>query len=125
MSERLCYIRRTDRGIVLRGLRLVGGHTDDSWTVDPRGDTDLVIETIDEAAEWIKQRIDSTSKGELTGLGHPSYGSRIRELIGEPLIPANLELLRRWRECGRDDKRLETALIASVNGISRGLQTSG
>lgn len=53
MSDRLCYIRRTDRGIVLRGLRLIGGHTDDSWVVDPGADPELIIETIDEAAEWI------------------------------------------------------------------------
>ncbi len=58
MSDRLCYIRRTDRGIVLRGLRLVGGHTDDSWVVDPGADTELILETINEAAEWVKQRLD-------------------------------------------------------------------
>ena len=34
-------------------------------------------------------------RSELTGLAHPRYGSRIHELIGEPLDRANLELLRR------------------------------
>jgi hypothetical protein len=68
LSDRLCYIRRTDRGIVLRGLRLVGGHTDDSWAVDPQGDTDLIVETIEEAADWLKQRIDAASKSEVSGL---------------------------------------------------------
>lgn len=58
MSDRLCYIRRTDRGMVLRGLRLVGGHTDDSWAVNPGADPELVIETISEASEWVKQRLE-------------------------------------------------------------------
>jgi phosphoenolpyruvate carboxylase len=35
-----------------------------------------------------------------------------------------VELLRRWRESGREDEKLRTALLASVNGISRGLQTA-
>lgn len=34
--------------------------------------------------------------GESACLGHPSYGTRIRDLIGEPLDRANLELIRRY-----------------------------
>jgi phosphoenolpyruvate carboxylase len=34
-----------------------------------------------------------------------------------------VELLRRWRSGGREDDTLLTALVASVNGIARGLQT--
>lgn len=34
-------------------------------------------------------------RGELAALGHPRYGSRVHELLGEPLDRANLELLRR------------------------------
>lgn len=68
MSDRLCYIRRTDRGIVLRGIRLVGGHTDDSWSVDPGADTDLIIETIDEAAEWVKHRLDMATNKTLNAI---------------------------------------------------------
>ena len=60
---------------MLRGLRLVGGHTDDSWAVDPRGDTELVVETINEAAEWIKQRMDASSKADLSGLILDSDGA--------------------------------------------------
>lgn len=36
-----------------------------------------------------------TTVGELTGLGHPRYGSRVRELVGATLDRPNLELLRR------------------------------
>jgi len=34
-------------------------------------------------------------RGELSGLGHPRYGSRVHELLGETLDSANRELLRR------------------------------
>lgn len=34
--------------------------------------------------------------GELAGLSHPVYGSRIHDLIGAPLDRANLDLLRRY-----------------------------
>ncbi|HLT37560.1 MAG TPA: GPW/gp25 family protein [Enhygromyxa sp.] len=37
-----------------------------------------------------------TMRGELGRLGHPRYGSRVHELIGEPITRANLELLRRY-----------------------------
>lgn len=53
---------------MLRGLRLVGGHTDDSWTVDPGADPELIVETIAEASEWIKQRLDMSSKSELSAI---------------------------------------------------------
>ena len=54
-------------------------------------------------------------RGELAGLAHPRYGSRIRDLIGEPLDRANLELLRRYvrRELLRDP-RVEEVLQVSV-----------
>ena len=34
--------------------------------------------------------------GEIACLGKPRYGTRIRDLIGEPLDRANLELIRRY-----------------------------
>ena len=54
-------------------------------------------------------------RGELGGLGHPRYGSRIRDLIGEPLDRANLELLRRIvRQELLRDPRVEEVLQVSV-----------
>ena len=54
-------------------------------------------------------------RGELDGLGHPRYGSRIRDLIGEPLDRANLELLRRYvRQELQRDPRVEEVLQVSV-----------
>lgn len=54
--------------MILRGIRLVGGHTDDSWSVDPGADTDLIIETIDEAADWVKQRLEMGTNKSLNAI---------------------------------------------------------
>jgi len=48
----------------------------------------------------------------------------LRNPYVDPMSLLQVELLQRWRASGRQDKKLQTALIASVNGISRGLQTS-
>ena len=46
-------------------------------------------------------------QGELGALGHPRYGSRIRELLGAKLDRANLELMRRLvRQTLLDDPRV-------------------
>lgn len=46
-------------------------------------------------------------QGELEALGHPRYGSRIRELLGAKLDRANLELMRRFvRQSLLDDPRV-------------------
>jgi phosphoenolpyruvate carboxylase len=49
---------------------------------------------------------------------------RLRNPYVDPMSLLQVELLRRWRSGAREDRSLLTALIASVNGISRGLQTS-
>jgi phosphoenolpyruvate carboxylase len=50
---------------------------------------------------------------------------RLRNPYVDPMSLLQVELLRRWRDSDRQDETLLTALVASVNGISRGLQTSG
>ncbi|RKH68274.1 DUF2634 domain-containing protein [Corallococcus llansteffanensis] len=48
------------------------------------------------------------SRGDLEELGHPRYGSQVKELIGEPLDRQNLELLRRYaRQALKEDPRVE------------------
>ncbi len=49
----------------------------------------------DNLVQALKLRL-LTARGELGRLGHPRYGSRVHELIGEPLTRPNLELLRRY-----------------------------
>jgi phosphoenolpyruvate carboxylase len=48
---------------------------------------------------------------------------RLRNPYVDPMSILQVDLLRRWRETG--DEAVFTALIASVNGIARGLQDSG
>lgn len=54
-------------------------------------------------------------RGELGGVGHRRYGSRVSELIGEPLTVANLALLRRHvRAALKDDPRVVAVLDLEV-----------
>ncbi len=55
----MCYIRRSDRGGALRGLRLISEHTDDTWHADARADPSLITESIAQGARWIRDRLDA------------------------------------------------------------------
>ena len=57
----MCYIRRTDRGAALNGVRLIGAHTDDSWQGGRHIDPSLIADSIQEAATWIKDRLANGS----------------------------------------------------------------
>ncbi|MDP7660224.1 MAG: phosphoenolpyruvate carboxylase [Gammaproteobacteria bacterium] len=50
---------------------------------------------------------------------------RLRNPYVDPMSLLQVDLLRRWRAANRDDVALFDALIASINGIARGLQDSG
>jgi len=50
---------------------------------------------------------------------------RLRNPYVDPIHLMQVDLLKRWREGGREDRELFEALIASVNGIAQGLQGSG
>jgi phosphoenolpyruvate carboxylase len=50
---------------------------------------------------------------------------RLRNPYVDPIHLTQVDLLRRWREAGRDDRELFEALLASVNGIAQGLQGTG
>jgi len=49
---------------------------------------------------------------------------RLRNPYVDPMSLLQVELLQRWRAGNREDDKLLKALLASVSGISRGLQTS-
>jgi hypothetical protein len=54
-------------------------------------------------------------RSEIAGLGHPRYGSRVRELIGQPLTRANLDLLRRHvRAALKEDARVREIVSLHV-----------
>jgi len=50
---------------------------------------------------------------------------RLRNPYVDPMSILQVSLLRRWRDDGSANGKLLTALRASVNGISRGIQTTG
>jgi phage baseplate assembly protein W len=56
-----------------------------------------------------------TRKGELATLGHPDYGSRHHELIGEPNVERTRHLIKLYvLQALRDEPRIEQVLAASV-----------
>lgn len=85
-----------------QGVDLVGG--------DERGGATDGVGTLIQA---LKMRL-LVDRGELTDLGHDRYGCRIRDLLGETLDAANLELLRRIvRKALLEDPRV-TAVVSVV-----------
>ncbi len=49
----------------------------------------------------------------------------LRNPYVDPMSLMQVDLLKRWRESGREDEQLFEALLASVNGIAQGLQNTG
>ncbi len=57
-----------------------------------------------------------TRKGELASLGHPNYGSRHHELIGEPNVERTRDLIKLYvLQALRDEPRIEKVLKADVD----------
>jgi phosphoenolpyruvate carboxylase len=50
---------------------------------------------------------------------------QLRNPYVDPMSFMQIELLRAWRDGGRDDQRLFAALLETVNGIAQGLQNTG
>src|SRR5262249_2794717 len=50
---------------------------------------------------------------------------RLRNPYVDPMNLMQVDLLRRWRAGGREDRDLFEALLASVGGIAAGLQSTG
>ncbi len=50
---------------------------------------------------------------------------RLRNPYIDPISVMQADLLARWRESGREDDDLLRALVASVNGVSQGVQNTG
>jgi phage baseplate assembly protein W len=56
-----------------------------------------------------------TRQGELAALGHPSYGSRHHELIGQPNVERTRDLIKIYvLQALRDEPRIERVLGATV-----------
>jgi phage baseplate assembly protein W len=97
---------------------LRGGFYEGADLTDLRGRAgrrDLrVAESIDNATQAIVNRL-KTQRGELAALGHPDYGSRHHELIGEPNVARTRNLVKLYiLQALRDEPRIEKVLRATV-----------
>lgn len=97
---------------------LGGGFFEDADLVaqrTPAGEYDLIAATgLDNLEQAIANRL-KTRKGELAPLGHPDYGSRHHELIGEPNVERTRNLIKLYvLQALRDEPRIERVLSAVV-----------
>jgi phage baseplate assembly protein W len=79
------------------------------------GEGDLVLaDGLDNLEQALANRL-KTRKGELAGLGHPDYGSRHHELIGEPNVARTRNLIKLYvLQALRDEPRIEGVLEVKV-----------
>jgi phage baseplate assembly protein W len=80
------------------------------------GERDLLLtEGLDNLTQAIANRL-KTRKGELAPLGHPDYGSRHHELIGEPNVDRTRNLIKLYvLQALRDEPRIERVLETRVS----------
>jgi phosphoenolpyruvate carboxylase len=61
----------------------------------------------------------------LSGDRRLALSIRLRNPYVDPISLLQVDLLRRWREAGREEGALFHALVATVNGIAAGVQNTG
>ena len=80
----------------------------------PRRKDIAIASKIASAEQLLVNRL-KTQKGELTALGHPEYGSRHHELIGQPNVARTRNLIKlRVLEALRHEPRIAKVLSARV-----------
>jgi phage baseplate assembly protein W len=91
-------------------LRFANGTADIDVGVGDQG----MVRGLDNLVQALTLRL-LIERGELSGLGHPRYGTRIRDLLGQTMDRANLELLRRYvRRSLMDDPRVAEVVHVAV-----------
>jgi phage baseplate assembly protein W len=80
-----------------------------------RRGTDLeVVAGIDAAEQMLVNRL-KTQRGELAALGHPDYGSRHHELIGQPNVERTRNLIKLYvLQALADEPRVQKVLACVV-----------
>lgn len=93
------------------------GFFEDADLLDVRRGIDRDVQLADGLAN-LEQALANrlkTHKGELAALGHPDYGSRHHELIGEPNVERTRHLIKLYvLQALRDEARIEQVLSAKV-----------
>jgi phage baseplate assembly protein W len=94
-----------------------GGFFEDADVAAERTGTarDLAVASgLDNLTQALVNRL-KTRRGELAALGHPEYGSRHHELIGEPNVARTRNLIKLYvLQALRDEARVERVLRADV-----------
>ena len=73
-----------------------------------------LVDGIDNFTQAVANRL-KTRKGELAALGHPDYGSRHHELMGEPNVDRTRNLIKLYvLQALRDEPRIEKVLEVKV-----------
>jgi phage baseplate assembly protein W len=98
---------------------LLGAFREDADLIQQRAGglarTDVgLVEEADNLVQAVANRL-KTRKGELARLGHPEYGSRHHELMGEPNVERTRNLIKFFvLQALRDEPRIERVLRADV-----------
>lgn len=103
-------------GIYGTDLRLVLNFQEktQAWDLAYQSHVLATVSQIDNLRQALSMRL-LVHLGEAEGIGHPRYGTRLANFIGEPLDKANLELLRRMvRKALLQDERVEDVLSVVV-----------
>lgn len=102
------------RKLLGRDLKLVDVELGSDLTVTPGGDLEVISGEYN-LSQAIINRL-KTRIGELAELGHPNYGSRLYELIGQPNNERTRNLARLYTiESISQDPRIEEILSVSVS----------
>lgn len=108
-------LARTDMNIASRYSAL-SGELHEKFFPIMRTEFDLSVEQV---LSLKKQRVLLENQNTLR------RSIRLRNPYVDPMSLLQVDLLRRWRASNREDEAIFSALIASINGIARGLQDSG
>nr|QNO53400.1 hypothetical protein JNHLJEBA_00010 [Methanosarcinales archaeon ANME-1 ERB6] len=96
-----------------RDLKLVDEELGSELAISPSGDLETVGEELN-LGQAIIHRL-RVRRGELSELGHPRYGSRLYELVGEPNNERTRELAGLYtRECVAQDPRVKEIVNITV-----------
>ncbi|MEM9372160.1 MAG: hypothetical protein AAGA55_00825 [Planctomycetota bacterium] len=60
MSERACYIQRSDRGVQIRSATLIGQRSTERWEAQPGPDPLTADQAVRDTAAWIRERLSET-----------------------------------------------------------------
>ncbi|NNF29087.1 MAG: phosphoenolpyruvate carboxylase, partial [Gemmatimonadetes bacterium] len=108
-------VAKSDLGIASRYLDLVTG---------PEARLFEEVEAeFRRVVEWIT-RLKGTDSI-LSADGTLQRSIRLRNPYVDPMNLLQVDLLKRWREGGREDEDVFKALLATVQGIARGLKNTG